>query len=153
VTPNGNDRERVQRLMMAALDDEISPEEQRELDGALERDAAAREEWEKMKRVKEVTGSMTFREPPAEVWDGYWVSVYNRAERGVAWVLVSVGAIVLLVYGAWKWLEALWADAGVPGFVKVAIMAVATGLIVLAVSVLREKLFTYRRDPYKEIQR
>ena len=33
------------------------------------------------------------------------------------------------------------------------ILAVAAGLSVLAFSVIREKLFTHRHDPYKEIER
>jgi ferric-dicitrate binding protein FerR (iron transport regulator) len=148
-----NDKARVQGLMMGALDGEISAEEQRELDGILARDSEVRAEWDRLKRVKEVTGAMTYREPPEEIWDEYWVSVYNRTERGIAWILVSMGGVVVLAYGAWKFLETLWADANAPGFLKLAIMAVAVGLIVLAISVIREKLFTNRRDPYKEIER
>ena len=147
------DRERVNRLMMAALDGEISPDERSELEGILERNPEIRREWEMMSRVKEVTGAMTYDRPPEEVWDRYWTSVYNRMERGVGWVFVSLGTVVLLAYGAWKWFETLWGEAGLPWFVKVAIMAVAVGFLVLAVSVIREKLFAYRRDPYKEIER
>lgn len=147
------DRERVNRLMMAALDGEISPDERRELEGTLERNPEIRREWEMMSRLKEVTGAMTYKQPPEEVWDRYWTSVFNRIERGIGWILISLGSVVLLTYGAWKWLEALWGEAGLPLFVKLAIMAVAVGLLVLAVSVIREKLFTYRRDPYKEIER
>lgn len=154
MTRNGSeDRDRVNRLMMAALDGEITPDERRELDGMLARHPELRREFESMSRVKEVTGAMTYREPPEETWDRYWTSVYNRIERGIGWILVSVGSVVLLAYGAWKWLEAVWGAAGLPPVVKFAIMAVATGLLVLAVSVIREKLFTYRDDPYKEIRR
>jgi hypothetical protein len=139
--------------MMAALDGEITAAERCELERGLEADAEARLDWERVSRVKEVTGAMRFREPPAEVWDRYWTSVYNRFERGIGWILVSVGAIVLLCYGAWAWVQALLADTGLPLFLKLAITALAFGLIVLAVSVAREKLFTWRRDPYKEIER
>jgi hypothetical protein len=147
------DRERVNRLMMAALDGEISPGERDELDRELERDPGLRREWEKLGRVKEVTGTMTYQRPPEEIWNRYWTSVYNRIERGVGWILVSLGAVVLLAWGAWKALEALWGDANLPLFVKAAILTGAVGLLLLAVSVIREKLFTYRRDPYREIQR
>jgi ferric-dicitrate binding protein FerR (iron transport regulator) len=147
------DRERVNWLMMAALDGEISSDERRELEGVLERSPEIRREWETMRRVKEVTGAMTYNRPPEEVWDRYWTSVYNRIERGIGWILVSLGTVVLLAWGVWKWLEALWGDAGLPPFVKVAIMTAAVGLLILAVSVIREKMFAYRRDPYKEIER
>ena len=108
------DPERSRRLMMAALDGEISPEEQRELDRVLETDSEFREEWERMSRVKEVTSTMVMREPPEEVWEEYWTSVYNRTERGIGWVLFSLGSIVLLGYGAWKWAEAIFQTEDLP---------------------------------------
>jgi hypothetical protein len=147
------DRERVNRLMMAALDGEIATDERDDLDRVLERHPEIRQEYRMMQRVKEVTGTMTYREPPEEIWDRYWVSIYNRLERGIGWILISVGAIALLSWGAWRVIEALWGDAGIPVGVKLAIFAVAAGLLILAVSVVREKLFTYRHDPYKEIER
>ena len=147
------DRERTRRLMMAALDGEISGEDRRELEQMLERDAELQEEWQRMTRLKEVTSSMSFREPPEEVWEEYWTSIYNRIERGIAWLLASIGAIVLLGYGAWRWVEAILGDQDLPVYVKLAIFGVALGLVILAVSMIREKLFTRKRDPYKEVQR
>ena len=147
------DPERARRLMMAALDGEISPEERRELDGMLETNSEIREEWEQMNRVKEVTSAMALREPPEEVWGEYWTSVYNRTERGIGWLLLSLGSIVLLGYGAWKWAEAVFRTEDLPLLPKVAILGVAFGLSVLVVSVIREKLFTKKHDPYKEVQR
>jgi hypothetical protein len=106
-----------------------------------------------MTRVKEVTGSMSYRNPPDEMWDGYWSSTYNRLERGLGWILLSAGALILLGFAAWKSVEMIWGDSDVPLFVRLAILAVAIGLLVVAFSVVREKIFTRRHDPYKEIQR
>ena len=145
--------DRVRRLMMAALDGESTAEERSELDALLAADAELRAEWERMGRVKEVTGTMTYNKPPEEVWDRYWTTVYNRVERGIGWILVSIGAVVVGTYGAWKWVEAIWGETDLPLFIRMAILTVAAGLLVLAVSVVREKLFTYRHDPYKEIER
>lgn len=147
------DRQRVNRLMMEALDGEISAAERRELDEILEAHPEIRREYDMMDRAKEVTGTMTYRQPPEEVWDRYWTSVYNRFERGLGWILISIGAVVVASYGTWKWLEAVWGDAGLPLVVRLGIIAVATGLFVLAASVIREKIFTHRHDPYKEIER
>jgi len=148
-----NYSEHVQRLMMAVLDGEATAEERSELDGLLAADAELRAEWGRMGRVKEVTGSMSFREPPPEVWGQYWVSVYNRLERGVGWILVSIGTVVLVGYGAWHALGSLVTDTEIPLFLKLAIMAILVGGAFLSVSVLREKLFNHRRDPYKEVER
>lgn len=143
----------IRRLMMRALDDELSPEQRAELDRALAHDESLRGEWEKLRTVKEVTDTMSYREPPEEVWDDYWVSVFNRFERGVGWILVTLGATVLVGYALWHQVQALLADSGMPGYLKVAVFAVLIGGVILLLSVAREKFFTRRHDPYKGVQR
>lgn len=145
--------ERARQLMMSALDGELGPEERGELERLLDADPGLRVEWERLRRVKEVTEQMALRRPPDEVWDDYWGSVYRRLERGFAWILVSVGAIVLISYGAWRGVSELIADADLPWVVKGGAFALTVGLVALFVSVFREKLFVRRRDPYKDVRR
>ncbi len=76
------DRERSRHLLMAELDGELTPQERGELERALAADAELRAERARLHELKEVTGAMKLKEPPEEIWEGYWVSVYNRAERG-----------------------------------------------------------------------
>ena len=147
------DRDRLRERMMAALDGELDDTERAELDRRLSRDPELREEWEQMTRVKEATVRFSLRIPPEEVWDGYWQSVYNRLERGIGWLLVSVGAAVVLGWVAWSVVDALLQDQTVPGLLKLAIFAVLLGGILLAISVVREKWFTGRRDPYRGVRR
>jgi anti-sigma factor RsiW len=143
----------MHHLMMAALDGEIGPEEREEFDRALDRDTALRKEWERMTRVKEVTAEMTLREPPAEVWDDYWEDIYRRNERKVAWILVSIGASLLLGYGIFEFVREIVGDSTLPVIVKGGLLFAALGGAILVVSVIRERLFLHRRDPYREVQR
>ncbi len=145
--------ERAHQLMMGALDGEISDAEETELKRLLERDPSLQSEWKRLREVKEVTGTMALRSPPAEVWDTYWTSVYRRLERGIGWVLFSLGAIVSLSYGLWQVVQEIIADATIPMAIKVAIFVGMVGVVMLFVSVAREKWFVYRSDPYKDVQR
>jgi len=147
------ERERVRHLMMAALDEELDAGERAELERILAGDAELRAEWERLGRLKEATKSMMLRTPPDEVLSHYWVSVYNRVERGVGWTLVSLGAIVLVSWGVWEFVDSLLADTELPLYIKLSILAVVAGLAILTFSVFREKLFTRARDPYKEVER
>ena len=146
-------RDRARQLMMARLDHELEPGEDHELDRLLADDAELRTEWEKLRRVREVTETMKFRTPPDEVWDTYWTGVYNRFERGIGWLLISVGAILLLSFAGWELLRELFQGTDVPRSVRFGVLALLVGLVVLGVSVVREKLLAHRNDPYKEIQR
>src|SRR5690606_1772467 len=96
------DTERIRGLMMAALDDECSPAERRELEEALQHNPELHSEWRELQRVKEITSMVSVRKPPDEVWSRYWANVYARNERKVAWLLVSIGAVILLSWGLWQ---------------------------------------------------
>jgi ferric-dicitrate binding protein FerR (iron transport regulator) len=145
--------DRTHQLMMRALDGELGEADQAELQRLLRAEPSLQVEWNRLNRLKEVTSTMALRSPPEEVWETYWTSVYHRFERGVGWVLLSLGVIVSLSYGLWQAAKQLMADATIPPFVKGAILAVIVGGVILFVSVIREKWFVYRSDPYKDVQR
>lgn len=140
-------------LLTAALDGELAAEEEREFRSFLAASPACQREWGQYKKLKEATMQMKFNQPPEEVWDRYWLNVYNRIERGIAWILTSIGAMVVLFYGAFKAVESILADPQLVWFVKAGILATLAGLVILLVSVVREKLLTRGADKYKEIQR
>jgi len=144
---------RTGELLMRALDQELEPAERAEFERLISEDPVLREEWSRLSRLKEVTANMKIRNPPEDLWDSYWTSVYSRFERGIAWILVSVGAIVLGSWGAWQGVQDLMGDADLPGIVKWSILGLVVGLVMLLVSVLRYRILVYRTDPYKEIER
>jgi len=153
IDPNLRPDELARHLMMGALDGEISHSEEHELRRLLEKDPVLEREWQQLQRIKEVTRGMTLRRPPTEIWDTYWNGVYRRLERGLGWILVSIGAILLISYGAWMGVWELLDDTTTPVYVKYGLTALIVGLVVLFVSVVREKLFMRRSDPYKDIIR
>lgn len=152
-SPNHPELDRFRRLMTGALDGELSAEEQAEFQRMLAAAPERQAEWNEQRKLKEITMQLKFADPPQEVWDRYWVNVYNRIERRVAWILVSLGAMVVLFFAGFKAVESVLADARMPWLVKGAIFALLAGGVILFVSVLREKLFTRKTDKYKEVQR
>lgn len=145
--------ERFRVLVMGAVDNELTTEEQREFETLLERYPVFREEWQAYKRLKEVTQSMTFKTPSDEVWDNYWMNVYNRIERGIAWIIISIGAVILTTYGLFQAVESIIADPQIEGILKVGIILTIGGFTLLIVSTLRERLRVRKADPYKEVKR
>jgi anti-sigma factor RsiW len=143
---------RARDLMMAALDDEIGAADRTELEGLVERDPALKDEWQRLNRVKEATTAMAMQEPTREMWDRYWMSVYNRGERKLAWLLLGFGAVVLVAYGLWHAVpvlaERLFNATEVPVVVRGGIAAVLTGAVLLIVSVIREQLSVRQTDTY-----
>ena len=94
---------------------------------------------------------MAFKKPPKETWEVYWTSVYNRMERGIGWIFISIGAMILLFFGGYLLVEAIIQDPEIPALLKVGILAAMVGAAVLLVSFGRERLFVDKRERYKEV--
>ncbi len=148
------EREKFHLLLMAALDGELTAAEKAQFERYISQDPACREEWQRYAKLKEVTKTMQFTKPAPEVWDRYWTGIYNRLERGLGWIVFSIGCVILLTYGGFKAVESIIADPELALVVKTGIIAVIGGLMLLLVSVIREKIFTAKTDKYqKEVQR
>lgn len=139
--------------MELALEGELSAEEKKEFDDLLRNNPKLEAEFSEQKKIKEVLMNMSIKNPGKEFWDGYWVSIYNRIERGIAWVLISISAIVIAGYGIYEAITNLLAETNIPVFMKFAIIVLAIGITILVFSLLREKITVSKKDKYKEIQR
>ena len=147
------EEERVRHLMMAEVDREISGEGRLELESALDADPDLRDELDTFQRLKEVTDTMTPLKPPGETWDGYWEHVYRRLERGIGWVLVSLGTITVGTWGLWTLVRDVIRDTTMPVYIRWGVLALLAGGVILFVSVARERLFLRKTDPYKDVVR
>lgn len=139
---------------MALLDNELSEEEKETLDLHLKGCAECRKELKEFNKIKGVMKNMKYKELPDEVWERYWSKIYNRIERGLGWILTSIGTMILLFWGGFKAVENLIKDPALAVFLKIAILILLAGVVILFVSVLRERIFTYKKDKYsKEVKR
>ena len=142
------------RLLMGLLDGELPSKEEKNLRLHVKECKECRGELEEFNKMEGVIEKMKYKEPPDEAWEKYWSKVYNRLERGLSWILISIGAMILLFYGGFKAVESLVKDPTLAVFLKVAILVLLAGLVILFVSVVRERIFTYKKDKYaKEVKR
>jgi len=137
---------------MTVLDDEHTAEDLRELERLAAASEEVRDEWARLRRVKEATSTMAWKEPTGETWDRYWMSVYNRTERKIAWLLMLGGLFVVVAMGLWqavpRLLRGLFETSTVPVAIRFAVVSILLGVILLVVSVIREQISTGRKDPY-----
>ncbi|GBD91185.1 hypothetical protein BMS3Abin04_01911 [bacterium BMS3Abin04] len=145
--------ERFIILMEKFFENELDEKEKLEFDSLLLNDHLLKKEFEEQKRIKEVLDKMKLKNPSKEFWDGYWTSLYNKLERGIAWIAISIGALILIAYGSIQAVNQFFADKQTPLIVQIGTVALVFGIIVLIFSVVREKYFTSKHDKYKEIQR
>ncbi len=140
-------------LMMGYLDNELEQQQRKTLENHLASCWQCAGELEEFKKLKQMTDGVTLAEPEDRIWQQYWANVYNRIERGVGWVIFSLAGIVLVVYGGFKAIEEIIRDPTVELTLKVILLAFIAGIAILFVSVLRERLYFWKTDRYKDVRR
>ena len=140
-------------LMMGYLDEELSAEQIRRFEEHLTTCKQCSSQLQEFRQLKAITDQMTLVEPEDRLWQQYWDGIYNRTERGIGWIIFSVAAILLTIYGGFKAIEDLITDPTVGLLLKVAMLALLVGLAILFVSVLRERIFFWTKDRYKDVRR
>ena len=140
-------------LLMGYLDNELSDEQRQRFEEHLAGCPECASELEEFRKLKTITDEVTLVEPEDKMWQEYWDGIYNRIERSVGWIVFSVAAILLIIYGGFKMIEELIKDPTVGMILKVGLLALIVGLAILFVSVLRERLYFCQRDRYKNVRR
>jgi predicted anti-sigma-YlaC factor YlaD len=147
------DHEALKKLVSSYLDGELGQEEREIVARHLEECSECRQAYREMSELGEVMAKVTIKEPPKEGWKMYTESVYNRLERGIGWILVSIGAMILLFFTGYQMLKGIILDPDMPLIVKGGILCGLGGVVVLLVSLIRERLFVNKRERYKEIEK
>ncbi len=141
------------RMFLSALvDNELDAEQKKLVTEHLVNCEDCRLEYARMLKLKEVTDDMKYLDLPDRLWAGYWNGIYNRIERGFGWILLSLGAIILAAFGAWRLLNEFFLDPRPPLLLKIGLGALIAGMIVLLISVIRERIFSRAHDRYEEVE-
>lgn len=143
------DCETYRPLLMGLLDGELDAATAAEVNRHLIHCAACREEYESLRTSCQALERASFREPTDEVLTALWRSPYSRAARVASWVLALGGWLALIVFG----LVEIFRDRKAELWPKLAIAAMILGGLSLLAQVVRERLHTYKTDPYKEVDR
>ena len=140
-------------LLSGYVDSELTPAEEESLKGHLSHCSDCRDDLMELRNIEGVTEVMKNETLPDAFWDTYWLSVYNRLERGLGWILLSVGAALLLGFGAFHFVTDFLLKDEAPLIVRVGTALGMLGLALLTISLIRERIRSWRHDPYKEVKR
>ncbi len=143
----------IRELLAGYVDGELTPEERAAVDKALAEDPELRAELEEFQKLKEVTGMAQYADLPEQVWERYWESLYRKLERGAGWILLSLGAIILIGFGLFQAFRGLYLNPDIPLWAKIGFTAAAAGLVILLVSFGRERYFAFKLDRYRRVLR
>jgi predicted anti-sigma-YlaC factor YlaD len=147
------DHQKIKELISSYHDRELDDKEKQMLEEHLKQCVECQKEFEEMGKFEEVMEKMQLKKPQKEMWQVYWSTVYNRLERRLGWILLSIGGMILLFFGGYKAVEGIIQDPSTPLLLKVGILTALGGVVILLVSLLREQLFVHKRERYKEVDK
>lgn len=147
------DHQKMKELVSSYFSEELNEEQIKLAEEHLKECAECKEEFKGMQKFEEVMSKMELKKPSKEVWEIYWASVYNRLERRIGWILLSIGAIILIFFGGYKAIEGIIQDPSISLVLKAGILATLAGVAVLLVSLIRERFFVRKRERYKEVEK
>jgi anti-sigma factor RsiW len=139
---------RFQADGMRLLDGELGEAEKEEYEDHVKGCEDCRHELKEIGRIVELTNDLKLRAPDEEFWARYWDSLFRRMERGTGFVLLIVGVLALTVFALFKAVRS-------PQFLTfqgIAIAVILLGVIVVFLSVVRERYHESKSDPYKGVE-
>ena len=139
--------------IMALIDGELAQNEIEYIKSHLAKCKQCKEKYNSLTKIKEKVQEMKFKKLPEMYWDEYWQHVYNKIERGISWILISIGAIILLSYALWNMIKDTIADQELNIITKFAIFFLLIGGVILLISIIREKLMVRKVDKYRKVER
>ena len=133
---------------MRLLDGEMTPEERRAYEAHVKNCDDCARELRDLGRIVELSNEIELKVPDEEYWTSYWSDVYRRLERAVACVLLIIGLLGTTLLAIYKAVTS-------PEFLTlkgVSITVLLLGLVVIFLSVLRERFHESKSDPYKGVK-
>jgi predicted anti-sigma-YlaC factor YlaD len=140
--------ERFQNEGMRLLDGELDLEEKDRYEEHVRGCDDCRRELKEMGRIVGLTNDLRLKPPDEEFWARYWDNLYHRLERGTGFLLLVAGIVVLSAFAVYEAITS-------PEFFTVKGLSIAVallGLVVVFLSVARERYHESKSDPYKGVK-
>ena len=136
-------------LMMGMIDGELTDDESIRLNNHMIRCSSCREELEQLKGASLKLNGIDLKEPDVKIVEKTWKSPYSKLTKNFGILLVIAGWLIMMIYGAYEFIVTKETES-IP---KYAFVIILIGIAILFITVLRDRIRSYRNDPYKEVDK
>lgn len=138
----------AEELLSGYLDGALTQSEAQRVRLHLEDCAPCRRQYQEMKTLREATMSTRFVIPPDDQWREIPRSGPSRFLRGSGWILLLVWAAVTGAFVLWQ-----LATASVGVVEKSLVFTGLSGMGMLFISILLDRLKSYKSDRYMRVEK
>ncbi len=144
-----NDSDDIDELLSGYLDGELTQQEHQRVRVLCETNAEYREKLEELRVLREQVGQMSFDTHDARQWRETMNDIPTRTTRGLGWLLLIGGALVAAGFFVVEFFRNV---DGLGLIERLIIGGIYGGLLLLFVSVLRQRLIERKNDKYKDVE-
>jgi len=141
------------KRVSALVDNELEPSEALKVKEHLAHCDVCLDFANKLRKLKGITDDMKLVDLPDVKWKKYWTGIYNRIERSIGWIFISIGLVLLVLFSVYEFFKDFFLNSEITLIVRSGVAFLIIGFIILIVSVGREAFFRFRNERYKEVDR
>lgn len=102
-----------------------------------------------LEKARDATRGLKISQPTRREWKRMERNIVEQASRGLGWLILIIWSVVTVAYGLFQFAT----DPNEPIFAKVMIFSLFTGVALLFLSVLSERIRESRTDRYRGVQK
>ena len=140
---------KVEELLSAYLDGELTQADQQRVRIRLKDSREARQQYDELVKLREVTESMSFAAPPEGRMEELERRLSVQTPRRLGWVFFLLGSIALAAMA----LIAFATSPDIAPWKKLAISGVGLGFALLLASVARQRWLELPHDRYRGVKK
>ena len=138
----------VGELLSGYIDEELTQQDRQRVRLHCEACDACRQELELLLSMREKVGTARLSDIDEHVWRENMNDTTVKATRGIGWLVFIGGALLGLGFAVYE----ITTDSSLSTFEKIIIAGIYGGLLLLFVSVLRQRLIERKSDKYKDVE-
>jgi hypothetical protein len=142
------DCKKIADMISGYLDGELTQGDRQYVEIHLEGCPQCRRTHDEMARLREAVGNLSFPEMSPEAWSHMMNDLTVRTSRRAGWLLYVAGLVLLVGYAAYQFSI----DDEIPALIKTSIAGIIVGLVLLFVSVVRQRMIASKSDRYKDVE-
>lgn len=141
--------EEILGMLSAYLDGELTQADDQRVSLYLEQNPEAREAYEEMRQLQQLTANIRFGDPAEEALDAMEQTLSVQAPRRFGWLLIILGIATWLLYAVVLALR----NPRWPTLPELLTGAIVVGVVLLFLSVLRQRLLERPLDRYRKVRK
>ena len=142
--------EHVGELLSGYIDGELTQQDRQRVALHCENCATCRDSLAELEALRARIGRSTLSAIGQDVWREAMNDKATKTTRGLGWLLLAGGLLLAAGIGVYEFLSTGWTTLSLSE--KVIVTGIYGGLLLLFVSVLRQRLVERKSDKYKDVE-